>query len=235
MTRIKEEPLVDLVGVHCHLGSTITKVNIFRDAALIMCDFLKRIRSEGFDVKYLNIGGGLGIDYHHRGDVLPTPKDLIDSVRDLVKAEGVTLIIEPGRSMVASSGALINTVTGTKTNGNKEFIVVDGSMASLIRPSLYDAYQHIVLTAPCDGEEAKFDVVGPVCESADFLGKERKLPRPSPGAGLVVMDAGAYCMTMASTYNLKMRPPEYWLDGGKLKMIRRAEELSDHVRLFDGL
>eukprot|EP00210_Caulerpa_lentillifera_P004973 g4747.t1 len=235
LTRIKEEPLVELVGVHSHLGSTISKVNIFRDATIIMCDFLTQIRNEGFDVKYLNIGGGLGIDYYHQGDVLPTPRDLIESVRDVVSKQNVTLIIEPGRSMVASAGALVNTVTGTKTNGNKDFIVIDGSMAALLRPSLYDAYHHIVLTKPSAGEEQNFDIVGPVCESGDFLGKERNLCTPQNGDGLVVMDAGAYCMAMASTYNLKMRPAEYWLEEGQVKMIRRAEELSDHMRLFEGL
>jgi len=233
---IKAEPLVELVGVHSHLGSTITKVNIFRDAAVIMCEFIKKINSEGFTLKYLNIGGGLGIDYYHKEDVkLPSPSDLIDTVRDIVKEQGLTLVIEPGRSMVANSSALVNTVTGVKTNGNKEFIVVDGSMAALIRPSLYDAYQHIELTAPSKGEEKVFDVVGPVCESADFLGKERSLSTPDAGAGLVVHDAGAYCMAMASTYNLKMRPAEYWVADGKLAKIRHQETLDDHLRLFEGL
>ena len=138
--------------------------------------------------------------------------------------------------MVANSSLLASTVTGTKTNGNKNFIVVDGSMAELIRPSLYDAYQHIELTAPCSGEVQTFDVVGPVCESGDYLGKDRTLPTPSAGDGLVVMDAGAYCMSMASTYNLKMRPAEYWVeDGNKIKQIRRAETLNDHLKLFEGL
>lgn len=232
---IKAEPLVELVGVHSHLGSTITKVNIFRDAAVIMCEFIKKINAEGFTLKYLNIGGGLGIDYYHKGDKLPTPTDLIDTVRDIVKDLGLTLVIEPGRSMVANSSALVNTVTGVKTNGSKDFIVVDGSMAALIRPSLYDAYQHIELTAPSKGESKVFDIVGPVCESADFLGKERQLPTPEPGSGLVVHDAGAYCMAMASTYNLKMRPAEYWVADGKLAKIRHQETLDDHLRMFEGL
>lgn len=234
---IKAEPMVELVGVHSHLGSTITKVNIFRDAAVIMCDFIKKINDEGFKLTYLNIGGGLGIDYTHNPETrLPTPTDLIDTVRDIVSRLGLTLVIEPGRSMVATSSALVNTVTGVKTNGSKQFIVVDGSMSALIRPSLYDAYQHIELTAPCGGAKAVFDIVGPVCESADFLGKERELNTPEPGAGLVVHDAGAYCMAMASTYNLKMRPGEWWVDAaGDLKMIRRPETLEDHLKLFEGL
>lgn len=170
-----------------------------------------------------------------RGDTLPTPRDLIDTVRDLVSSLGLTLVIEPGRSMVATSSVMATTVTGVKTNGNKNFIVVDGSMSELIRPSLYDAYQHIELTAPCDGEVQVFDVVGPVCESGDYLGKERALPTPSAGAGLVVMDAGAYCMAMASTYNLKMRPAEYWVDGTALRQIRKAEKFEDHLKMFEGL
>ncbi|XP_028797985.1 diaminopimelate decarboxylase 2, chloroplastic-like [Neltuma alba] len=111
-------------------------------------------------------------------------------------------------------------------------------MAELIRPSLYDAYQHIELVSPApeDAENATFDVVGPVCESADFLGKERVLPTPAKRAGLVVHDAGAYCMSMASTYNLKMRPPEYWVDDdGTVAKIRHGETFEDHLRFFEGL
>ena len=158
-------------------------------------------------------------------------------MRDTVSSLGLTLIIEPGRSMVASAGALVCEVTGVKQNGTKKFIVVDGSMATLIRPALYDAYQHIELTAPSSAPVDTFDIVGPVCESADFLGKDRALATPGPGDGLVVHDAGAYCMAMASTYNLKMRPPEYWVrEGGRgLGQIRRAETLADYLRCFEGL
>ncbi|THG18127.1 hypothetical protein TEA_005745 [Camellia sinensis var. sinensis] len=225
-----------LVGAHCHLGSTITKVDIFRDAAVLMVNYIDQIRAQGFKIDYLNIGGGLGIDYYHTGAVLPSPRDLIDTscrvllnltkcqvtsilkpilyleVRELVLSQDLNLIIEPGRSLIANTCCLVNRVTGVKTNGTKNFIVIDGSMAELIRPSLYDAYQHIELVSPSSPGAgiSTFDVVGPVCESADFLGKDRELPTPVSGAGLVVHDAGAYCMSMASTYNLKMRPPEYW-------------------------
>ncbi|KAA8536086.1 hypothetical protein F0562_028564 [Nyssa sinensis] len=203
-----------LVGAHCHLGSTITKVDIFRDAAVLMVNYIDEIRAQGFEIDYLNIGGGLGIDYYHTGAVLPTPRDLIDTVRELVLSRNLNLIIEPGRSLIANTCCLVNHVTGVKTNGTTNFIVIDGSMAELIRPSLYGAYQHIELVSPSppDAEVSTFDVVGPVCESADFLGKDRELPTPETGAGLVVHDAGAYCMSMASTYNLKMRPPEYWVE-----------------------
>ncbi|KAL0295282.1 UNVERIFIED_CONTAM: Diaminopimelate decarboxylase 1, chloroplastic [Sesamum angustifolium] len=229
---------LNLVGVHCHLGSTITKVDIFKDAAGLMVNYIDQIRDQGFEIDYLNIGGGLGIDYYHTGAVLPTPRDLIDTVRDLVISRNLNLIIEPGRSVIANTCCFVNRVTGVKTNGKKNFIVTDGSMAELIRPSLYGAYQHIELVSPPppDAETSTFDMVGPVCESADFLGKDRELPTPTKGAGLVVHDAGAYCMSMASTYNLKMRPPEYWIDDdGSVSKIRHGETFDDHLMFFEGL
>lgn len=237
LDEIKASPSeLDLVGVHCHLGSTISKVSIFRDATVLMVEFIEGIRSQGFDLKFLNIGGGLGIDYYRQGDSMPSPKDLIDSVRDLVSSLGLTLVIEPGRSMVGNTAVMACTVTGTKTNGNTNFIVVDGSMSELIRPALYDAYQHIELTAPSAGAVKTWTVTGPVCESGDILGKDRALPTPSQGDGLVVMDAGAYCMAMASEYNLKMRPSEYWVEDGKnVKQIRRAATLDDYLAKFEGL
>lgn len=235
---VKSHPKeLELVGAHCHLGSTITKVDIFRDAADLMVNYIDQIRAQGFEMKYLNIGGGLGIDYYHTGAVLPSPMDLINTVREQVRSRGLTLIIEPGRSLVANTCCFVNRVTGVKTNGTKNFIVIDGSMAELIRPSLYGAYQHIELVSPPpqDAATSTFDVVGPVCESSDFLGKDRELPTPPKGAGLVVHDAGAYCMSMASTYNLKMRPPEYWVDNGSVVKIRHAETFEDHMKFFEGL
>lgn len=232
LSEIKNDNLLNLVGVHCHLGSTIKKVRIFRDATDIMVDFMRIIEKEGFSLNYLNIGGGLGIDYERSGEEIPTPMDLIDSIRDILP-EHITLIIEPGRSIIGDAAVFVNRVTGVKTNGNKHFIVTDGSMSELIRPSLYDAYQHIEFIEPVEGKMETFDIVGPVCESADFLGKERKLPTPSEGTGLVVCDAGAYCHAMNSNYNLKMSPPEYLVDGDKLTCIRRVETLDDYLRLFD--
>ena len=183
-------------------------------------------------MRYLNIGGGLGIDYERTGEEIPTPSDLIDSIRDLLP-EDITLIIEPGRSLVGNTSVFVNRVIGVKTNGNKHFIVTDGSMSELIRPSLYDTYQHIQFIEPIDGKPEMYDVVGPVCESADFLGKARSLPTPHEGAGLVVCDAGAYCHAMSSNYNLKMTPPEYLVDGDSFTCIRRVETLDDYLRVFD--
>ena len=232
LDQIKDDPSLNLIGVHCHLGSTIKKTSIFRDATELMMDFINVIRDRGFDVNYLNIGGGLGIDYERTGEDIPTPSDLINSIRDVLTSD-VALIIEPGRSIIGNTAVLVNRVVGVKTNGNKHFIVTDGSMAELIRPSLYDTYQHIDFIEPVDSEIEAYDVVGPVCESADFLGKDRSLQTPHEGAGLIVYDAGAYCYAMSSNYNLKMRPPEYLVDGEDLIEIRRAETLEDYMRLFE--
>ena len=232
LDKIKHDSCLNLVGVHCHLGSTIKKTSIFRDATELMMNFINVIRDQGFNLKYLNIGGGLGIDYERTGEEIPTPADLINSIRDLLPGD-VALIIEPGRSIIGNTAVFVNRVVGVKTNGNKHFIVTDGSMAELIRPSLYDTYQHIDFIEPVDAEVEAYDVVGPVCESADFLGKDRSLRTPQEGTGLVVHDAGAYCYAMSSNYNLKMRPPEYLVDGENLIEIRRAETFEDYMRLFE--
>lgn len=232
LAEIRNDARLNLVGVHCHLGSTIKKVRVFRDATERMVAFIRSIQAEGFRLRYLNLGGGLGIDYERTGEDIPTPRNLVDSIRELLPT-GITLIIEPGRSIIGDTAVFVNRVTGVKTNGSKHFIVTDGSMAELIRPSLYDAYQHIQFIEPVNGKVETYDIVGPVCESADFLGKSRELPTPDEGVGLVVCDAGAYCHAMSSNYNLKMRPPEYLVDGDTLTCIRRAETLEDYLRVFD--
>jgi diaminopimelate decarboxylase len=231
LERIRSVSSLNLVGIHCHLGSTIRDVQVFRDAAFLMMQSADAIRQEGFDLRYLNIGGGLGIDYERQASV-PDQADLIEAIRDML-TDDITLIIEPGRSIVASAGVLVGRVIGVKTSGDKHFIVADASMAELIRPSLYDAHHHIGFIEPVDGEVKTYDVVGPVCESADFLGKNRKLPTPREGTGLVVYDAGAYGYAMSSNYNARMRPPEYLVDGDRLRRIRRAENFDHHMRLFE--
>jgi diaminopimelate decarboxylase len=210
------------VGIHCHLGSTIKDVGIFRDATALMVKFVEQIRKEGFNLSYLNIGGGLGIDYFRsKEEVIPSPTDLIESIRDLIKDLGVKLIIEPGRSLVANTCIFVNRVTGVKSNGSKNFIVVDGSMSELLRPSLYNAYHHIEFAEYIGDKKLVQDVVGPVCESADFLGKDRELPVPNEGDILVVYDTGAYCQSMSSVYNMRMTCAEYWVDGYIFQQIRK--------------
>jgi diaminopimelate decarboxylase len=196
-----------------------------------MIKVLEDVRRRGFDAEYLNIGGGLGIDYEGR-ESLPDPSDLIACIRQVL-GDGVTVIVEPGRSIVGSAGILVSRVIGVKSNGNKQFIVTDASMAELIRPSLYKAYHRIGFIEPVGGAAGTFDVVGPVCESGDFLGRDRELATPREGAGVVVHDAGAYGYAMSSNYNARLRPAEYLVDGDRLTLIRRAERLDDYMRLFE--
>ena len=158
---------------------------------------------------------------------------MIAAVGDIV-ADDITLIVEPGRSIVADAGVLVCRVIGVKTSGDKRFVVVDASMSEPIRPSLYDAQHPIGFIEPVDGAAETYDVVGPVCESADFLGKNRRLSTPEEGVGLVVYDTGAYGYTMSSNYNARMRPPEYLVDGSSLRRVRRAESFDDYMRLFEG-
>lgn len=278
LERIREAPhALELVGVHSHLGSTIKNVGIFRDAAEIMVGFVEHIRARGFgdSMRYLNIGGGLGIDYERSTSAdgrrqqqqqqpIPTPSDLVNAVRPLLERSRLSIILEPGRSIVGDAGAFVSTVIGVKSSGRKNFVVVDGSMSELIRPSLYDAYQHIAPIEPSlrspssedlapapagadddgngegDGAAAHpsptvYDVVGPVCESSDFLGKERALSTPPPheGAGIAVMDAGAYCYAMASNYNMKVLPPEVLVDGDQWSIIRKRQTFADLLRGYD--
>lgn len=218
MKEIAADKGLNLAGVHSHLGSTISKVDIFRDAAAAMVEFVREIREAGHtSLRFLNIGGGLGIDYTRSGAPLPTPAELISTVREQVSDLGLTLVIEPGRSMVATAGALVCEVTGVKQNGEKKFVVVDGSMSSLIRPSLYDAYQHIELTAPHPGvAEDTFDVVGPVCESADFLGKARRLATPSAGGKFFFFFFG---VERAGTKRRRKKLTFFFFDFGKLQKL----------------
>lgn len=236
--------VVSLEGLHCHLGSTISDTKIFQDATDAMLRYVDHVEAAvGAPLKVLDIGGGLGIDYYRgtKGDVsMPTPMDLIDSIRSKLQGRQFTFMLEPGRSLVANTGIFVAPVTGTKSNGAKHFVVVDGSMTEVIRPSLYDAYHHIEYTAAgvepaAEAEEEKkvFDVVGPVCESADFLGKDRLLAVPHTGQAVAVFDVGAYCYTMASNYNMRVRPGEYMTSAGgsQLCTIRKPEEFSDLIRM----
>lgn len=158
---------------------------------------------------------------------------MIDTVRDLIKKMDLKLIIEPGRSMVGNTTIFVNKVIGVKSNGSKNFIVTNGSMSELIRPSLYDTYHHIELAEQSKGEIKKFDIVGPVCESADFLGKDRELPTPEEGDCLIVYDTGAYCQAMSSVYNMKLTAPEYWVDGDELFQVRKDPDLDEYLTVYD--
>ena len=237
-------PAVVVHGLHCHLGSTLKSVQPVLDAARQIIPLALRLRDDGHPIDLLDLGGGLGIDYSHRSTVpvAPSPTDLIAGLAPLVSGAGLRLWLEPGRSIVARSGALVGRVLGVKGHGGgdaageRSFLVTDASMAQLIRPALYGAYHHIeLLEEPLPSAASQlrlYDIVGPICESGDFLGQGRLLPTPQEGDGLIVYDAGAYGAAMASRYNLQFLPAEYLVHGDDVTCIRRAESYDDFAHLF---
>jgi diaminopimelate decarboxylase len=213
------------VGVHCHLGSQIVAVTPLRQAAECLAGLVCDLRAQGIELEHVNLGGGLGIDYGTNEQV-PTPAELAAAVWPAVADLGLPLILEPGRSIVGPAGALIGQVLGVKRGLERTFVVLDVGMTGLIRPALYGAYHRIwpVRAAP---PALVADVVGPICESADVLGRDRVLPQPAPGDLLAVLDAGAYAASMASTYNSQPRPAEVVVSGGRWWPVRRRERWED--------
>jgi diaminopimelate decarboxylase len=221
---------LDPVGVHAHIGSQITHVGPFQEAAAKLASLVTTLRRDGFDIRYLDVGGGLGIRYQDEGP--PAPAEYAATLRPWLGDLGCTVLLEPGRWLVGNAGVLVTAVLYTKANHDKHFVVVDGGMNDLIRPSLYNAYHAIVpVTRPADGApESAWDVVGPICESGDFLAKERALPPCQPGDLLAVMSAGAYGFAMASNYNARPRAAEVMVKGGEFRVIRRRETYEDLIR-----
>jgi diaminopimelate decarboxylase len=220
---------VDVVGIHQHIGSQITEVQPFVDALRKTTAFVKELKNAGIDIQYLNIGGGLGITY--KDETPPLPKDLAESVQPLLADCGCTIVMEPGRAIVGNAGVLVTSVLYQKESGKKQFLVVDAGMNDLIRPSLYEAYHDIrTVTERPTAPQAAVDVVGPICESGDFLAKERVLPVLPRGELLAVMGAGAYGFSMASNYNSRPRVAEVLVKGNDFFVIRERETYNDLVR-----
>ncbi len=219
---------VEAVGIDCHIGSQITEIGPFTDALEKTKKLLGTLRAEGIDIKYIDMGGGLGITYDTENP--PLPSKYGKAVIKATKGLGVTLIFEPGRSMVGNAGVLITRVLYTKKTGTKSFIIVDAAMNDLARPSLYGSYHAVKAVNKTIGEEEAADVVGPICESGDFLAKDRLLPKAGPGDLLAVMSAGAYGFTMSSNYNSRPRAAEVMVRGREYFVIRKRETLSGLVR-----
>lgn len=221
---------IDLVGVHKHIGSQITMVSPFVDALEKTIDLVEQLKAEGIGIKYIDIGGGLGITY--KDEAPPHPKELAEQISGMLEKTGLTIIFEPGRVISGNAGALITKTLYTKRNENKTFFIVDAAMNDLARPSLYGSYQHIIPVAEKVNERSKVssDVVGPICESGDFLAKDRVLPEFKPDELMAVMSAGAYGFTMSSNYNSRPRVAEVLVNGGEFDVIRERESLDDLVR-----
>lgn len=224
---------VEVVGVDCHIGSQLTSVTPFVDALAKVREYLDRVlagemKREGAQIRYLDLGGGLGIHYHD--ETPPLPDEYAKAIIQGLEGLDVTLILEPGRVIVGNAGILLTEVQYIKETDTKKFVIVDGGMNDLIRPALYGSYQAIQAVVDNQAQKIVADVVGPICESGDFFAKDREIPRPQRGDLLAVMSAGAYGFTMASNYNSHPKPPEVLVDGEKYYVVRERESFDDLIR-----
>ena len=220
---------IDIVGIHKHIGSQITQTGPFVDAVEKIISLADLLKKEGIEIKYLNVGGGLGITY--KDESPPHPKELAAELVPILSKTDYTIIFEPGRVIVGNAGILVTKVLYTKMNEGKNFIVVDAGMNDFIRPSLYDSYQRILpVTKPEASDKITADVVGPICESGDFLAKDRILPNFQKDNLIAVMSAGAYGFTMSSNYNSRCRVPEVLVKDDQHYVIRKREEYTDLIK-----
>lgn len=219
---------VEILGVDCHIGSQLTEISPFVDALRRLRVLIDRLENMGIPVKYLDLGGGLGIVYDQESP--PHPHEYADAILSELKGLSCTLIFEPGRVIVGNAGVLLTRVLYTKKSASKDFVIVDAGMNDLVRPSLYGSYHQILPVRKSDREMQVVDVVGPICESGDFLARERGLPMVRPGDCLVVMSAGAYGFTMSSNYNSRPRAAEILVKGDQYHVIRKRETHEDLIR-----
>ena len=224
---------VEVVGVDCHIGSQLTSITPFVDALAKVREYLDRVlagemKREGAQIRYLDLGGGLGIHYHD--ETPPLPDEYAKAIIQGLEGLDVTLILEPGRVIVGNAGILLTEVQYIKETDTKKFVIVDSGMNDLIRPALYGSYQAIQPVVDNQAQKIVVDVVGPICETGDFFAKDREIPRPQRGDLLAVMSAGAYGFTMASNYNSHPKPPEVLVDGEKYYVVRKRESFEDLIR-----
>jgi diaminopimelate decarboxylase len=219
---------INVVGVHKHIGSQITKIEPFVDALKRILILIDKLNEQGTEIKYLDVGGGLGISY--KDEEPPVPKDLANKLIPLLEDRKLTLIMEPGRSIAGNAGILVTKTLYLKEGEDKEFVIVDAGMNDLIRPSLYDAYHRIEPVVKNKRETVLSDVVGPICESGDFLARGRELNRVKQGEYLAAMSAGAYGFSMSSNYNSRPRAAEVMVKGKEHFLIRKRETYEDLVR-----
>jgi len=227
--RAMELPGVTPVGIDCHIGSQLTSIDPFLEALDKILTFREKLVAMGVPLRYLDLGGGLGIQYNEEEP--PHPREFGQALTKALGDLPLTLILEPGRVIVGNAGILVTEVVYTKKTPSKDFVIVDAAMNDLIRPSLYDSYHAIREVRPAEREILNVDVVGPICESGDFLARDRELPSVAPGEYLAVYSAGAYGFTMSSNYNSRPRAAEVLVDGDTVTLARRRETYEDLVAL----
>ncbi len=227
--RVAGDPWLTLRGLAMHLGSQIRDVEPYRRGTAKLLELVTAIRASGINtLEALDVGGGLGVRYHN--EKVPIPQAFADAVAPLVQAAALGLLLEPGRFLVANAGVLVTRVLYRKHAGGKEFVVVDAGMTDFVRPSHYNAHHEIVPLKDAGDLEEMVNIVGPICESGDFLALDRKLPAVEPGEYLAVLGTGAYGFVMSSTYNARPRPPEVLVEGDRYYVARQRETLEDLLR-----
>ncbi len=221
-------PGIDPAGVSVHIGSQIRSVEPFAESVKRVRRLVEELSGDGFDIRYLDAGGGFGIEYGTASsDPAQSVRDYANAIREGLANLKVHLLLEPGRFLVAQAGVLLTRVLYTKQNGDKNFVITDAAMNDLIRPALYQAHHEILPVEKHDRAEQTSDFVGPVCESADFFARGRSAPEVRAGELVAILDAGAYGISLSSHYNTRVRPAEVLVESGQVRLIRRRESMDD--------
>jgi diaminopimelate decarboxylase len=239
----KSLPNIEIVGLHSHIGSQITELSPFIEAAESIVEFINDLKEkEDIELKHINFGGGQAVEYHNvvnhpllkevekESKNIPSFEEFVNAVLPILSKTGCTINIEPGRAVIANTCAIISKVLYTKSNGEKNFLIVDAAMSDLMRPSLYQAYHEIIpLKLNAQTGTKVVDIVGPICETGDFLAQDRKMPNADRGDMIAVLCAGAYGYVLASNYNLRPRAAEVLVDGNSMRIIRKRERVEDII------
>ncbi|WP_415712966.1 diaminopimelate decarboxylase [Maridesulfovibrio sp.] len=225
----KELSSVSPIGMDCHIGSQLTTIEPFLEALDKLLTFRDELSSMGIEIEHLDLGGGLGITYNEEEP--PHPKEFGEALSKALAGKGLKVVLEPGRVIAGNAGILVGEVIYTKKTPTKDFLIVDAAMNDLVRPSLYQSYHRISEVTQNNRPEIDYDVVGPICESGDFLAKDRMLPEMKQGELIAVFSAGAYGFTMSSNYNSRLRAAEIIVDGDDVIVGRRRETYEDLLKL----
>jgi diaminopimelate decarboxylase len=226
--RAKDMANLDIIGIDCHIGSQLTKVSPFVDTVKKLKRLLEGVRDMGIDMKYLDLGGGLGIQYNDEQP--PLPADYGKAVLEETKDLGLHLLFEPGRNLVGNAGVLVGKCLYTKKGEEKNFVIVDAGMNDLARPALYGSFHGVQPVKKDQDGTIEGDIVGPICESGDFLVKDREFPNFKQGDLIAFMSAGAYGFTMSSNYNSRPRVAEVMVKGDKFEVVREREKMEDLIK-----
>lgn len=220
---------IEVFGISTHIGSQITSLNPFRDAFLKVRELCLELRSQGFNIESLDLGGGIGILYNEETPILI--QDYANLIKEITKDLNVTITLAPGRSMVGNSGILVSEIIYLKKTSDRDFLIIDAAMNDLMRPGLYDSFHKVIPVLQNSGQESKFDIAGPVCESTDILAKNRHLVNPESGDLITFLSAGAYGASMSNEYNSRPLIPEVLVDDNKFEIIRKRPSYDEMIKL----